>query len=239
VSKTIPRFIFQDARWYKLTLDKNIAATFDYIVTNANRTGNNFFLRNNTMYNHRARGFLIKASQGTIIENTLDGSSMFGMEVAPELYWSEADYVHDLVIKNNVIRRVGYHMQQGAGIMVGAVDPLNNFAQGYGHKNVLIQENVFEDVNITNLLLTSAEGIHVVNNKFLRPFGEAPWRPGQQASSVVYMTELQGNDATQNCMYQLGPHVWNPPVTVTPSVQNNVTGAFTDCTFGSWIATNE
>ena len=45
--------------------------TFDWILSDASSCGNGFSLRNNTIQNHRARGMLIKASNGEIVGNRI------------------------------------------------------------------------------------------------------------------------------------------------------------------------
>lgn len=82
---------------------------FDFVASNANRTGNNFLITNTTIANHRARGMLIKviiaysivlivgdatflalsiqASHGQILNNHVYGSTMGALIVTPELFW--------------------------------------------------------------------------------------------------------------------------------------------------------
>eukprot|EP00937_MAST-01D_sp_MAST-1D-sp2_P002195 g2195.t1 len=78
------------------------ALGFDWVVFNAARGCSTFALRNNTIRNHRARGMLIKASNGVIEGNTIENSTLGGIVVTPELSWGEGDFVTNLTIADNL-----------------------------------------------------------------------------------------------------------------------------------------
>ncbi|CAF4386939.1 unnamed protein product [Rotaria sp. Silwood2] len=59
------------------------------IISNINHTGSGYVLRGNFILNHRARGILVKALDGLIESNKIDGSSMAGIVMQPELWWGE------------------------------------------------------------------------------------------------------------------------------------------------------
>ena len=67
VSKSLPLDGFDyDGQYFALTFTTALPLDvgFDWVTNNADQNGNGFELRNNTIANHRARGMLIKASNG-------------------------------------------------------------------------------------------------------------------------------------------------------------------------------
>lgn len=96
VSKTMPTkspLLPEPHAWYQLL---NVSGAkppaglgYDFVAFNQDRSSSPFLLKNNTIQNHRARGMLIKASNGTIEGNRIENSSLGGIIITPELYWGE------------------------------------------------------------------------------------------------------------------------------------------------------
>ena len=76
--------------------------------------GSGFAIVNNTIGNLRGRGILCKASNGIIADNTLFNLPAVAIQLAPEQNWGEADFVHNLLVSNNVIN------SNGSGIWLGS-----------------------------------------------------------------------------------------------------------------------
>jgi len=106
--------------YYQITLDRALTAGFDYLASNPNASGAGFLLLNNTIKNHRERGMNLKADNGTVEGNVIDGSTVTGIRVGPEFYWGEAGFSRNLTIRNNTIANVGYWDSTGA--LVAAPD---------------------------------------------------------------------------------------------------------------------
>ena len=188
---------------------------FDCIAVNANRTGNFFSIKNTTIEHHRARGMLIKASHGTIENNTIDGSTMGGIIITPELYWAEADYARDLVVRHNVIKRVGLSTQGYGGLAIGAVDPekkpARRSAKGYGHANIHVEGNRFEDSTYNGVWISSSSGVSLVSNVFLRPFdGLTHCCEPIPEGVVVWLTNSDNLNVSGNCIVAAGPNTTAP-----------------------------
>jgi hypothetical protein len=182
-----------DGPYVELKLDRVLPAKFDFLVGNPNALGSGYVLRNNIVRNHRARGMLLKADDGLIEGNTVDGSSMGGIVVTPEFWWMEAGYSRNLILRGNTIRRTSYYPQQAAGLLIGALAPerhkevepgfalqpggsqpgverADNIAPGRGHQHILIEDNTFEEIDEVNILVTSAKDVTIRHNSFVRPF---------------------------------------------------------------------
>ncbi len=179
--------------YVELELDRVVPAKFDFLVCNPNALGSGYVLRNNVIRNHRARGMLLKADDGLIEGNTVDGSSMGGIVVTPEFWWMEAGYSRNLILRGNAIRRTSYYPQQAAGLLIGALAPelnrnaepggslpseqkefgkerLERAAPGRGHQHILVEDNTFEEINEVNILVTSAKDVTIRHNSFVRPY---------------------------------------------------------------------
>jgi hypothetical protein len=162
---------------------------FDWVANNADRNGNGFVLRNNTIENHRARGMLIKASDGIIEGNLINGSTLGGIIITPELSWGEADFVRNVVVANNRVMNVGYGKQSYGAIALGATAPVRNhvshlnvgnmhdmsnglstrppFDTGRGHRNVSLINNTVSQIETWGLWITSSTGVIVKDNTFI------------------------------------------------------------------------
>lgn len=98
-----------------------------------NRLCSRFVLQGNRIQNHRARGMLIKASNGVIANNHTENSTLGGIIITPELSWSESDYTHNLTVLNNTVKLVCTGAQCYGDLGLRAVAPGHVFASGPPH----------------------------------------------------------------------------------------------------------
>jgi hypothetical protein len=196
------------------TLDRPIAAQFGWQVANTNANGDGFVIRNCTVRNNRARGMLIKASDGLIENCTVDGSSMGGIVLSPEMgTWSESDYSRNVVIRHNTIRHVDYAARGAAqvgALTVAAYEHQQFVPLPGGHRNITIEDNTFDGDDGINLLITSADGVVVRDNHFVHPMTN----PSDRALSIridpgalVYLTQCTNVSLSGNLVTQPGPYL--------------------------------
>jgi hypothetical protein len=221
------------------------AATFDWVVANVGRAGDGFSVTNTVIQNHRARGMLIKASRGVVVNNTVTNSSLGGIIVTPELWWGEADYAHDLLIANNTVQGVARALQGYGGIVVAAVDGLGKRAGAGGgvggHGNITLLGNTVGDAGYAPIWLTAAGGVVLVNNTVRNPFPAPPNTPPGQPDAIptccepvpnfiaVFADSVRGLTASGNCVVVGGggkntslASVFNATETVTGSFEGGV-----------------
>lgn len=194
-------------KFTRLVFSRPIAAEPGDAVDSPQLVGSGFVVRDNVIRNHRARGILIKASSGKIQNNTIEGSSMAGIVLSPELsYWHEAGYSWDVLIQGNVIRTSGYEhpnpgVSQAGIISVCATGGKNGYAPAGGHRNIRILENKIESSEGVHLLATSVSNLLIQGNEFVEPL-QRPWPTGGKwgvdGSSVVVIDQcvqvsLEGN----------------------------------------------
>jgi hypothetical protein len=153
--------------FYEVTLDKTVPAAFDWLIANQNAIGSGYVVRNNVIRNHRARGMLLKANGGLVEGNTVDGSTMAGIVLAPEVWWAEADFSHDVTVRNNVIRHTGYTMISAGSEQCGALTISGEAKGAPGHARITVEGNTFENEDGINLLVNSADDVSVTNNRFV------------------------------------------------------------------------
>jgi hypothetical protein len=106
------------------------------IVTDITHQSNVFLIENNLIRWHRARAMLIKASNGIIRNNIMNGSSIEDTHVKPEPF-TEADYGQNITVEGNWL--------SDSGIFYGRIpQPAGRLRVGYGYEHGM-------DVKIGNL----------------------------------------------------------------------------------------
>jgi uncharacterized protein (TIGR03437 family) len=192
--------------YYKITLDRAVTAGCDYLASNPGASGAGYVLRNNTIMNHRERGMILQADNGIVEDNLIDGSTLSALYIGPESYWGSAGYSHNLTIRNNTIRNVGYWAGSTAALVVASnsqygLTPAGNF------QNILIDGNTFEDFNVTAMFISSVSGVTVSNNTFVNLQQTSPYAIDNRGENVlpgtvIYVAksdqvQFQGNTSSQ------------------------------------------
>ncbi len=161
---------FRDNKFFfELTLDKALAAQEGDVVSNLDQTGDGYVLRNNTILDHRARGLLLKARDGLVENNLVDGSSIAGLVMGPELWWGEGNYARNVTIRGNTFAHCGttttgpWNAQAGVLTLLGTGDA----PDARGHRNITIENNTFANNDGVNVVLDGVEGAVFRDNKFL------------------------------------------------------------------------
>ncbi len=163
---------FKDAlHYFTLTLDRPVNAPFDSLASDPAHSGAGFKIIGCTIRNHRARGMLLKADNGLVKNNTVDGSTIAGIVVSPETYWGEAGYSRNVTIIGNTIRHTNYAMTGPWYPQAGALTIMGEGSMG--QRNIQIRGNTFEDINVANIEVRWADGVTIQGNRFLRPHGSA------------------------------------------------------------------
>jgi hypothetical protein len=217
------------------------------LISNANRAGSGYIVRNTTIRNIYARGIMAKGSGGLIEGNTIERTIRAGIEFMSEFeVWSESDYTRDTIVRGNTLRGVAFNRQPGYLRHPGAITVFNFHAltpdpdlskrQGEyvlapgGHRSILIENNVIEDVDGPNLLITSARGVTVRGNKFVRPMQKPTpiaKAKGVDENALIYITQasevkLEANEVTGAGPLLKSKVVASDSVTNSPGLENGV-----------------
>jgi hypothetical protein len=239
-SRTMPSTKLQPEphAWYQLLTVQGArpaGLAFDWVAFNADKACRGFALLRSTIRNHRARGMLIKASDGAVLGNHIENSTLGGIVITPELHWGEGDFSSNLTVAGNTVRSVRIGKQCFGGLALGAIGPNGRFASGppFGFSDIRIRNNTFDDVSETSLWVSSAARVEVSGNRFLRPYAYAPVAtccpPYPIPKNVIsWVTEASGVTFSGNCVQSPG----QPGVTVfnaTGSVTGSHFEAFAPC----------
>ncbi|MEI6751973.1 MAG: T9SS type A sorting domain-containing protein [Paludibacter sp.] len=160
----------QFANGFVVTIDNWIAGmAISDIFYSMNRSGAGFKVINNQVGHNRSRAILIKSSNGIISGNTVVGSAMSGIAVAPEFYWMEAGCPSNIEISNNTIRNCMYNasmtgQSQAGALVVVSSAPQGGFSPAGGLKNYNIHDNVIDGCPRPCVVLTSIDGVNYYNN---------------------------------------------------------------------------
>ncbi|PTX96730.1 hypothetical protein DB345_05975 [Spartobacteria bacterium LR76] len=171
---------FQDpakGRFYEIELDRPISVGFGWHIANADALGSGYAVRNCTIRDLRGRGVIAKADNGVIERNRIERTSNPAVFLCPEIEgWAESDYSQNVVVENNHFgdcARMFFPLDPNAGaVTVGAFEHGGFVRNPGGHRNIVVRGNTFEDQMGVNLLVTSAQGVRIEDNHFIRPMTE-------------------------------------------------------------------
>jgi len=169
------------ARFYTLTLDREIALPAGSAVCCPLRIGNGFAVKNCEFGHNRSRGILIKASKGEVTGNRITNSRMAAVLVTPEFWWMEGGTSCDVVVKDNTIKGC---LQTPIQILApgGNGKPLPAGA----HRNISILNNRIEDSQWPLIHVTSTSGLTIEGNVLPGPHpGPASEHHGKPFDAIL------------------------------------------------------
>ena len=105
------------------------------VVISNRRMGNGFVIRNCTMGHNRARGLLIKASDGLIEGNLIEGVECSAVQISPEYEWMEGGCSKNIVMRGNTLK------QNGGGVLVAGNNGARKRLPADSHRNITITDN--------------------------------------------------------------------------------------------------
>ena len=105
---------------YEVVIERAVELPRGSIIAAANRIGNGFAVIGCDFGFNRSRGILIKASNGRVVNNTLQGCWGEAIKVAPEYWWLEAGSSNNVLIAGNRISDclgdgIAVYAEAGAG----------------------------------------------------------------------------------------------------------------------------
>ncbi len=159
----------KDGKVARLHIDRPVAVDTGGVVSSITRGGNGYVLRNNVLGFTRARGILIKASDGIIENNEVRGCELGGIVLAPELNWMEATFAWNVSITDNVIidcmfANSSYGIEQAAPLCVVAINAENNVVPAGGFRNITIKDNKIINSPQPAMILAAMDSSVVTGN---------------------------------------------------------------------------
>ena len=154
---------------FTTVLPKNVSSQLTSTMwVNTARLGSGFQVLNTHTTGNRGRGIITKASNGLIQNNTFEGVSYGAITMGPEFSsWGEAGYVHNLALKDNVVRDCNYLNKAGSAVQLhGDGGPqAKNLPTGM-NSNITIDGLVIDGVSSSNLLLEATNKLSIRNVEF-------------------------------------------------------------------------
>ena len=155
------RLLSDQARFFKLTLDRAVSLPIGSGICSGNRVGNGCLVKGCDFGYNRSRGILIKASRAKVIGNTIAHSWMAAVLVTPEFFWwHEAASSSDVLIEGNTI--VGCRTP---AIEVVAPDANGQPLPSGAHRNITIRRNTIAQSVWPNIRATSTDGLVIQKNR--------------------------------------------------------------------------
>jgi hypothetical protein len=150
----------EKARFYTLTLDREIELPGGSAVCSSLRVGNGFMVKDCDFGHNRSRGILIKASKGEVTGNRIVKSQMAAILISPEFWWMEAASSSDVFVKDNIIE----------GCLQTPIQILAPGGNGQTlpsgtHRNISITGNRMVDCAWPLIRVTSTRGLIIKDNE--------------------------------------------------------------------------
>ena len=212
--------------YFRVTLDRPIDAPFDSLAADPAHCGAGYKIIGCTIQDNRARGMLLKADNGLVQNNTVDGSTIAGIVVSPETWWGEAGYSHNLTLIGNTVRHTCYAM---TGPWSGQAAAITITGEGsLGNQNVQILNNTVEDMTAADLVVRWARDVTIRGNRFLNSHqspskvGDVGKDTGIDASAIIWLGDCANIALSENTVRGQGAYA-TQIVSVAPTALN-VTG---------------
>ena len=154
------------SRAYRVEIDRDVDLPKGSVIISNRRQGNGFVIRDSVFGPNRARGLLIKASQGTIENNTIEGIEGHPIMIAPEVQWLEGGCSSDVKIVGNRMKRCG------GGILIAGNNMANNPLPCGAHRNIVLERNDVESPAAA-LKAVGCSGLEMRGNRFRSERGDA------------------------------------------------------------------
>ena len=131
---------------YEITTKDTIPAGTRFVIVD-DTVPERVLIQNNHFHHHRARGVLLQGRDHKIQNNHFNYNSMSGILVDPETtYWNQGPGVQNLAITDNVFTGTTAARRQFASITIEKMRTRGNPETSGFNRDILIQDNVFEDV---------------------------------------------------------------------------------------------
>jgi parallel beta-helix repeat protein len=132
--------------------------------------GSGFVMKNNVLRNSRRYGIYLKASNGLIEGNTLEGLSSCAMTLHNEPRAPNGPFCHNVTIRNNTITECGFeegflkYEEIGALRVTSRRYDYLDAQSGTAHSNIRIENNRFSKLQRNPVFLSNVDGAVLDNN---------------------------------------------------------------------------
>lgn len=178
----------------------------DAYWSNQMRVGSGFNILNTHTAGNRGRGAIVKASNGLIANNVFGGVTYAAINLGPEFSgWREADYVHNITLRNNTIDTCNYISKAAAAFMLhgDGSNPIN------GNSNITIENLTIRNTTASNLYIGASENLSLsditITDAFKKNYTLWETWPGSIATiENASFTSVTGRNCLQGGMGREG-----------------------------------
>jgi len=214
-----------EQRAFLLTLDQPLAGAVageDHrsadTLYNIDACGAGFVIRRNQMRGNRRYGCLLRAGNGLVEENLFEDTTGAGVVVTNEPDWPEGPMPWGNTIRGNRFLRggtcLGYaDSADGAALSVRAVRLGHGLADAKAIRDIVIEDNRFQDRGGAALFVGGAIGVSIVNNRITA----SPDAPRQRKGPAILIERSSRVTLTDNSVYD-PRHDTSAAVEIGPSV---------------------
>jgi hypothetical protein len=133
--------------------------------------GAGFVVRDSIFQRHRARGMVIRSTDGLIAGNRFEDLNDAGILLGMALLWPEVHHARRVRILGNVFT----NLSRAANIVVEDRLPANGRSHGRGNEDLAIMGNRFAGYGVGGAITArNATRVAICGNTFIPPEGEAP-----------------------------------------------------------------
>ena len=176
--KLLPGLVKSATRAFTVELDAERDLPPGSMIISNRRMGNGFAIRNCTMGHNRARGLLIKASDGVIEGNRIECAEGHAVQIATEYEWMEGGCSKNLTVRNNVFR------DNGGGVYVAGSNGARKPLPANSHHDIVITGNEISG-SVPGIAVIGCTGLDVRGNTI-----ELPDTPKARALDLVNVVDV-------------------------------------------------
>jgi hypothetical protein len=185
---------------------------------NIDACGAGFVIRKNHMRGNRRYGCLLRAGGGLVEENLFEDTTGAGVVVTNEPDWPEGPMPWDITIRGNRFLRGGTcrgyaDTAHGAALSVRAARLGHGLADAEAIRDIVIENNEFQDRAGTALFVGGATGVSIGNNRITASPDASRQRKGPailiERSSRVTLADNIVSDPRPDTIaaVEIGPNV--------------------------------
>lgn len=130
-----------------------------------------YIVKNNYFHDHRGRGLRVMGNDGLIEGNTFERIAQTAISIGTEYgYWSEAGWVENITIRNNIIRDVnrGRNAANDGTMVLGAIGSFIHTnvktPPFLGHRKIVIQNNTIDGSGTAGIHIYAADDVTITGN---------------------------------------------------------------------------
>ena len=154
---------------FTVTLDRTVNLPRGSVIASTSRMGNGFLVKDCDFSFNRSRGILIKASDGQVIGNRMDGNWGEAIKVSPEYWWLEAGSSANVVVSDNHVSNC-----RTSAIAIYANGGTGEIAPAGAHRNLTVIRNQVTGSPLPNVVVTSTDTLTLDENQCSQNDGVVP-----------------------------------------------------------------